>query len=177
MHMLTSRPSMSVSPDDTFTPFQEPPSPNKHVKIKIEFSDDSGTKYAFNIQGTSKENIAKLLDFAQSVSSHNKQGSQDGPVDTNFAKLYNLLESKFRFGSFTSSDVLEAYQADFAVPTTLSIISTYLSRLARRGLLLRSKHGSGWIYKLPKKQDHVKAPIPGQNEEPSLLFKNGDISP
>jgi hypothetical protein len=126
----------------------------KSVKVKIEFADDSGTKYSFNIEGTSKENIAKLIDFAQSVSA--KQSSAmdqpQEPMDTNFARVYTLIQDRFRFGSFTSGDVLEAYREEFKISTSLSIISTYLSRLATRNLLTRSRHGSGWIYKLPKTQ-------------------------
>lgn len=168
---------MSTSPDDHFGPALSPPGV-KPVRIKIEFNDDSGTKYSFNIEGTSKENIGKLIDFAQSVSSSTKKQTpleDQGPVDTNFAKLYNLLEAKFRFGSFTSSDVLEAYQDNLGVPTSLSVISTYLSRLAHRGLLIRNRHGSGWIYKLAKSQRHEKHLIHDDEEEPTALFRNGDI--
>jgi hypothetical protein len=125
----------------------------KAVKVKIEFADDSGTKYSFNIEGTSKENIGKLIDFAQSVSA--KQPSPDQPqeqMDTNFARVFTLIQDRFHFGSFTSGDVLEAYQEEFKHSTSLSIISTYLSRLTTRGLLTRSRHGPGWIYKLPRTQ-------------------------
>ena len=131
---------------------------SKAVKVKIEFADDSGTKYSFNIEGSSKENIAKLIDFANSVSAKQPQ-SQDQPqepMDTNFARVYTLIQDRFRFGSFTSGDVLEAYQDEFKVSTSLSIISTYLARLAARNLLTRSRHGSGWIYKLPR----VQQPVP-----------------
>jgi len=127
--------------------------PQRPVKIKIEFADDTGTKYSFNIEGTSKENIGKLIDFAQSVSTKDPQNAEpQEPMDTNFARVYTLIQDRFRFGSFTSSDTLAAYQEEFQTPTSLSIVSTYLSRLASRGLLTRSRHGSGWIYKLPKAQ-------------------------
>jgi len=139
----------------TFKPSQRP------VKIKIEFADDCGTKYSFNIEGTSKENIGKLLDFAQAVSTkdtHNVE--QQEPMDTNFARVYTLIQDRFRLGSFTSSDTLEAYLEEFQTPTSLSVVSTYLSRLATRGLLTRSRHGSGWIYKLPKIQQPIQQVVP-----------------
>jgi len=124
------------------------------VKVKIEFTDNSGTKYSFNVEGGSKENIDKIMELAQSISSKQSESiiSNEPPIDTNFAKLYNLLEQKFPFGSFSSSDVLEAYQDEFQTPTSLSIISTYLSRMASRGLLSRTRNGAGWIYKLVKAQ-------------------------
>jgi hypothetical protein len=146
----------------------------KPVKIKIEFTDDSGTKYSFNIEGSSKENITKLIDFAQTISTKNQIQDQT-PIDTNFAKLYGLLESRFQFGSFTSNDVLSAYQQDFQVPTSLSIISTYLSRLAHRGLLTRTRHGSGWIYKLARTEKQREEMM--VQPTPDDLLKAGQILP
>jgi hypothetical protein len=73
-------------------------------------------------------------------------------IDTNFNKVFGLVQNKFRFGSFTSADVLGAYEQHFQLHTTLSTISTYLARLSERGLLTRSRNGSGWIYKLVKIQ-------------------------
>jgi hypothetical protein len=139
-------------------PFTQKPTA-KPVKVKIEFADESGTKYSFNIEGSSKENIAKLIDFANSVSAKQPEQPQE-PMDTNFARVFTLIQDRFRFGSFTSSDVLEAYQDEFKISTSLSVISTYLSRLASRNLLTRSRHGSGWIYKLPKVQQPA-AEVPG----------------
>lgn len=135
----------------------------KPVRIKIEFSDDTGTKYAFNIEGTSKENVSKLIDFAQSVSSKERDAKQDEPVDTNFARIYDLIRVNFKFGSFTSKDIKEAYEHDFQIPIGLSVVSTYLSRLAHRSLLMRDRNGSGWIYKLAKIQEYT------QNQELSTL--------
>ena len=125
--------------------------PQKAVKVKIEFTDNSGTKYSFNIEGNSKENIAKLIDFANSVSSKEADVPQtQEPIDTNFGRVFTLIQDRFRLGSFTSSDILEAYREEFHTETSLSIVSTYLSRLTRRGLLHRSRHGNGWMYTLPK---------------------------
>lgn len=145
----------------------------KPVRIKIEFSDDSGTKYSFNIEGSSKDNINKLIDFAQTISTRQTPLADHEIVDTNFAKLYGLLESRFRFGLFTSNDVLEAYQQDFQTPTTQSTISTYLSRLTHRGFLTRARHGSGWIYKLAR-DEHQRQNMIAQ-PTPSDLLKSGQI--
>ena len=150
------------------------PTRPKAVKVKIEFTDDSGTKYSFNVEGSSKENITKLIDFAQTISTKS-QVQDEVSIDTNFAKLYGLLESRFQFGLFTSNDVLRAYQQDFQVPTSLSIISTYLSRLAHRGLLTRTRHGSGWVYKLARTEGQRKEMM--VQPTPDDLLKAGQILP
>jgi hypothetical protein len=137
----------------------------KAPKFKIEFDDPSGAKYSFCAEGRiSKENMAKMVDFANQLSYARDTSAQStepdfSNIDTNFSRVYGLLETKFKFGSFISSDVLEAYEQEFDTQTTLSTISTYLSRLTDRGLLNRIRNGSGWIYKLvrlvPVEQDVV----------------------
>jgi hemolysin activation/secretion protein len=134
-----------------------PPGPKyqqKTPKFKIEFDDPSGARYSFSVEGEiSKENITKMVDFVNQLSYNQDTSSQNtqpdySNIDTNFSRVYGLLETKFKFGSFSSSDVLEAYEQEFDAQTTLSTISTYLSRLTHRGLLSRIRNGSGWIYKL-----------------------------
>lgn len=120
------------------------------VKIKIEFKDNTGTKYSFNVEGTSKDNVAKLIDFAQSISSNINGFSPEEPLDTNMNRIYGLVKTNFKFGSFNSNDIKQAYEHDFQIPIGLSIVSTYLSRLARRSLLFRTRSGAGWMYRLPQ---------------------------
>lgn len=137
----------------------------KAMKIKIEFTDDSGARYSFVVEGSSKEKINKLIEFADATSS-NSAITEDDLNNTNFSKLYGLLESRFRFGTFTSTDVLRAYELDFNTPTTLSVISTYLARLAKRGFLTRARHGSGWNYRLARTEEQreqmIKKPTPDE---------------
>lgn len=140
------------------------------VKIKIEFSDDTGTKYSFNIEGNSKDNISKLIDFAQAVSSSDGNHESPEPIDTNIAKIYDLIRTNFKFGSFTSGDIKDAYEHDFQIPIGLSVVSTYLSRLAHRRFLLRSRNGSGWIYKLPRTQQN-------NDNQDSNILATGQITP
>ena len=128
--------------------------PAKHnpPKVKIEFTDQKGAKYFFAVQGPSKENMSKLLEFVESISETQTdiQPEAEQIADTNFSKVYGLVQNKFRFGSFTSSDMLEAYEQHFQLKSTLSTMSTYLARLAERRVLTRSRNGSGWIYRLAR---------------------------
>jgi hypothetical protein len=157
---LTSEPSTPYTP--------------KPIKVKIEFTDDSGTKYAFNIEGSSKENITKLIEFAQATSATTTPLEQD-LAGTNFAKLYGLLETRFHFGAFTSTDVLHAYEQDFNTPTSLGVIATYLSRLTKRGMLTRLRHGSGWTYRLARSEAQRREMI--TQSTPDELLRSGQIPP
>ncbi len=126
----------------------------KPPKVKVEFTDVSGAKYSINVEGPSKDNIAKLMDFIDSISVQQQSTpSQQQDIDTNFARVFRLIEMRFRLVPFSSLDILEAYQREFQLHSNLSTISTYLARLAERGWLIRSRSGSGWIYRL--EQDHA----------------------
>jgi hypothetical protein len=144
-------------------PVPKMPSKQAVPKVKIEFTDQKGAKYSFAVEGPSKENMMKLMEFVETVSVKQSDTTtlvDNNIIDTNFNKVFGLVENKFRFGSFTSSDVLEAYEQHFQLHTTLSTISTYLSRLAERGVLTRSRRGYGWTYKLIKRQQETQQALP-----------------
>lgn len=145
--------------------------PPRHAspRIKIEFTDEKGARYSFSVEGPSKENMSKILDFVNSISNTSSSSSNSSvepePIpDTNFSRLFGLVQNKFRFGSFTSSDVLEAYEQHFQLRTTLSTMSTYLARLADRGVVIRSRNGAGWIYRLAREQKNEETPLTPQAE-------------
>ncbi len=148
-------------------------------KVKIQFTDQKGAKYSLAVEGPSKENMDKLLDFVQSISNNSNDTTlretkeEHSILDTNFNKVYGLVLNKFRFGSFTSSDVLEAYEQHYQLRSTLSTVSTYLSRLAERGVVSRSRNGAGWIYKLIKEQQ--RAPITENTQTQAALATTPSI--
>ncbi len=118
-------------------------------RIKIEFDDGEGGKYAISMEGTvSREKVLKVIDMAEMVEGKGEINQQVAfSKDTTFGRLYALIGEKFTFGSFTSTDVLEAYEDECNTPIRLSIISTYLQRLTEKGLLTRNKTNSGWAYR------------------------------
>lgn len=140
------------------------------AKVRLDFTDSKGARYLINIERPTKESLGKLLDFVDSVSNHDSNNySLDGPIDTNFARVYGLVQTKLKFGSFNSNDVLQAYEHEFHLPSTLSTISTYLARLSNRGLLIRQRSGFGWTYRLaPKTQENFEFPQGMQQEESGI---------
>lgn len=169
-HWFTSLQLIQVSPEKSVKqvnmstiiddlPVRRIPAKRNSPKVKIEFADQLGAKYSFAIESPSKENMAKLLDFIQSISNDNSSQiaapieNEPTPADTNFNKVFGLVQNKFRFGSFTSNDVFLAYEEHFKLKTTLSTMSTYLARLAERGVLTRLRNGAGWIYKLARSEE------------------------
>lgn len=118
-------------------------------RIKIEFDDGEGGRYRISMEGRlSRDKVLKIIDMTEMIEGKSEVNQQVAfSKDTTFGRLYILIEKKFTLGSFTSTDLLEAYEDEYNVPIRLSTISTYLQRLMEKGLLIRNKTNLGWAYR------------------------------
>ncbi len=143
-------------------------SPRKK-RFKIELEDAEGSKYNLSLEGNvSKEKIMKIVEFMELLNIESSSGNSDGenemitsrpssPVSVG-ERIWSLVEGKFPYGSFTSTDILELYEDQFNEPIKLSIISTYLSRYSDRGRLMRTRQGKEWVYKIARSQQVQSSP-------------------
>lgn len=127
-------------------------------KFRIELEDAEGSKYNLSLEGNiSKDKILKIVEFMDLLniegegavtSNHNPTREFGRGVPASVGdRIWALVEAKFPYGSFTSSDILELYEDSYNEPIKLSIISTYLSRYAERGRLVRNRQGKEWVYR------------------------------
>lgn len=130
-------------------------------KFRIELEDAEGSKYNLSLEGNiSKDKIVKIMEFMDLL---NMEG--EAPRDAEMLRpasvgdrIWALVDAKFPYGSFTSSDILELYEDSYNEPIKLSIISTYLSRYAERGRLVRTRQGKEWVYKTARPSAAIRAP-------------------
>jgi hypothetical protein len=131
-------------------------------KIKIELEDEEGDKYNLSLEGNmSKEKVMKVMELMEAINSSKSQRSEYNGYHTPnqmqdnasslSSKIWRIVESKFPFTSFSSTDILEMYTDEYDEPIKLDVVATYLSRYHKKGRLLRSKGGKEWIYKVYKK--------------------------
>jgi predicted transcriptional regulator len=130
-------------------------------KIKIELEDANGGKYNLSLEGNmSKDKIMKAFELMEGF---NTEGAQQGKSDkynienqkndnltSLSSKIWSIIENKFPFTSFTSSDILEMYREEYDEQIKLDVIATYLSRYHKKGKLNRSKKAKEWIYKVSR---------------------------
>lgn len=129
-------------------------------RFKIELEDAEGSKYNLSLEGNvSKEKIMKIVEFVDLINIESNGNNENETYRSNRAtpasvgdKIWSLVEGKFPYGGFTSTDILELYEDQYNEPIKLSIISTYLSRYAERGRLIRTRQGKEWIYKITRQQ-------------------------
>ena len=129
-------------------------------RFKIELEDAEGSKYNLSLEGNiSKDKIMKIVEFMDLLNVESNKNSESESYGNNRStpasvgdRIWSLIESKFPYGGFTSTDILELYEDQYNEPIKLSIISTYLSRYSERGRLARTRQGKEWIYKMIKQQ-------------------------
>ncbi|MGI0020020.1 MAG: hypothetical protein ACREAY_06085, partial [Nitrososphaera sp.] len=84
-------------------------------KFKIELEDAEGGKYNLSFEGNvTKEKVAKIVEFMDLIDLEGQtrqgmEGEARAPASVG-DRIWALVDSKFPFGSFTSSDILELYE-------------------------------------------------------------------
>ena len=120
-------------------------------RVKIEFRDHNGSKYTISLEGSfSKEKLNKIMIFFDEFERTDPEQPVKLSLDTTFNKTLKLIEDKFELGSFTSNDLLEAYEDHYNTPMKLSTVSTYLARLFEKGYVKRERLGNNWVYRKTK---------------------------
>ncbi len=115
-------------------------------KIRIQLDDGEGGKYSLSVEGNvTREKIIKVFELMDLLDMEKVEGEAN--LNSVGSKIWNLVENKFSFGDFTSSELLEAYEDEFNEPVKLSVISTYLSRFTDRGALERKRSSREWQYR------------------------------
>ncbi len=133
-------------------------------RFKIELEDAEGSKYNLSLEGdVSKEKIMKIVEFMDLLNIESNGSSEDKTFTAKAAasvgdKIWSLVDGKFPYGGFTSTDILELYEDQYNEPVKLSIISTYLSRYSDRGRLVRNRQGKEWVYKIARQQQAQPSP-------------------
>ena len=118
----------------------------KQKRIRIDVQDKDGAKYDFKIEGNvTKEKVLKIFELMDLI---NIEEDQAPNLDSVGGKIWNVIESSFPAGRFTSSEVLEKYEDEYNKPIKLSVISTYLARFASRNRIERTRTGREWSYQL-----------------------------
>ncbi len=127
-------------------------------RIRIDMEDHDGAKYDIKIEGNvTRDKILKIFEMMDLM---NIEGSPETPnLDSIGGKIWGVIDKHFPVGKFTSKEILEKYEDEYNQPIKLSVVSTYLSRLASKNKIERSKIGRAWAYqtiKLTQKQPNSK---------------------
>ena len=126
-------------------------------RIRIDLEDSDGAKYNFSLEGNvTREKMLKIFELMNLMNIEEPEATAQ--LDSIGAKIWHVIDKNFPIGKFTSSIILEKYEDEYGEPIKLSVISTYLSRFAVKGKVVREKQGKEWAYQILKIIQREKNP-------------------
>jgi MoxR-like ATPase len=137
-------------------------------RLKVEFYDPEGVRHSIAIDGpVTKEKVGKILDLVELMSGTPQTSAVAlGLSPRKFDRLASTIISQLKGRSFTSRDARKTFETAFKEKIPLSTVSTYLTRLADRGVLERQQEKLGLSYRV--KLDEQKPSLaPPPSVQPS----------
>jgi hypothetical protein len=124
-------------------------------KIRVELFDNDGNRYTITFEGqVTRDKALHLLDLVELLGgapgenpSVNQGTSVPNHVLSRFEKVQLVIQKSFPLIWFSSRDIQSVYEQELKEPVSLSTVSTYLSRMATKGLLLRTGGQNNLKYK------------------------------
>jgi len=124
-------------------------------KMRVELFDSDGNRYTIAFEGqVTRDKALRLLDLVELLGgapSENPSLSngQNFPNKTlsRFEKVQLVIQKNFPLIWFSSKEIQSVYEQELKEPVGLSTISTYLSRMANKGMLLRTGGSNNLKYR------------------------------
>ncbi|MGB9841125.1 MAG: hypothetical protein ACPLKZ_00180 [Candidatus Bathyarchaeales archaeon] len=132
-------------------------------KMRVELFDSEGNRYTIAFEGQiTREKALHLLDLVELLGGmpNEETTSVAGSNLTSnslsrFEKVHYVIKKHFPIIWFSSKDVQAVYEQEFKEPIGLSTVSTYLARMANKGLLLRTGGANSLKYKVAPNVPHA----------------------
>jgi hypothetical protein len=124
-------------------------------KMRVELFDNDGNRYTIAFEGqVTRDKALRLLDLVELLGAAPSEGPSVGlgtslptRVLSRFEKVQIVIQKSFPLIWFSSKDIQFVYEQELKEPVSLSTVSTYLSRMAGTGMLLRTGGSNHIKYK------------------------------
>lgn len=124
-------------------------------KIRVELFDSDGNRYTIAFEGqVTRDKAMRLLDLVELLGgtpsetpTANATSTLPNRVLSRFEKVQLVIQKNFPLIWFSSKEIQSIYEQELKEPVSLSTISTYLSRMAGKGMLLRTGGPNNLKYK------------------------------
>ncbi len=123
--------------------------------MRVELFDSDGNRYTVAFEGqVTRDKALRLLDLVELLGGTPGEGPtfSNNPIMptrslSRFEKVQLVIQKNFPLIWFSSKDIQSAYEQELKEPVTLSTISTYLSRMTTKGILMRTGGSNSLKYK------------------------------
>ncbi len=123
-------------------------------RMKVEVYDESGNRYVISFEGrVTRDKALKILDIVELLGGMPVGEPIQYPQDVSkIEKVLLVVKKNFPIAWFSAREVQEAYERETGEPISLSAVSTYLSRLANKGILIRIKKANRVSFRLASEE-------------------------
>ena len=124
--------------------------------MRVELFDSDGNRYTIAFEGqVTRDKALRLLDLVELLGGapgENPTVTNSPPISNNrslsrFEKVQTVIQKNFPLIWFSSKDIQSIYEQELKEPVSLSTVSTYLSRMAAKGMLMRTGTSNSLKYK------------------------------
>jgi hypothetical protein len=123
--------------------------------MRVELFDSDGNRYTIAFEGqVTRDKALRLLDLVELLGGAPSEGTNanagaalPNPVLSRFDKVQAVIQKNFPLIWFSTKEIQSVYEQELKEPVSLSTISTYLSRMATKGMLLRTGGPNNLKYK------------------------------
>jgi hypothetical protein len=124
--------------------------------MRVELFDNEGNRYTIAFEGQiTRDKALRLLDLVELLGGMPGEGVNVGAGNTlagssssRVDKVRSVIQKSFPLIWFSSRDVQSVYEQELNEPVSLSTVSTYLTRMTNKGLLLRVGDNNNLKYKV-----------------------------
>jgi hypothetical protein len=125
-------------------------------KMRVEVFDSNGNRFTITAEGQiSRDKALQLYDIMGllgGMTNETQAITNSNIVFTaelsRFEKVQRIITKSFSLIWFVSKEAQLAYEQELKEPISLSTVSTYLARMAKKGFLMRTGTGNNVKYKL-----------------------------
>jgi hypothetical protein len=122
-------------------------------RIKLEFFDRSGVKHSLAIEGDfTTDKVTRLLEYAEIVAGSASHAPNSQGYESKMDRLLDVISTQGAEHAFDSRQICQSYRETWGGDFALGAVSTYLSRLADRGMLERTGSPAHWFYRVKASQ-------------------------
>jgi len=121
--------------------------------MKVDVVDGSGNRYTVTFAGNvTRDKAIRLLEIVELLGGMPENANLEPSAHiqelSKFGKIRLIVENHFPIVWFASKDVKALYEQEFREPIGLSTVSTYLSRMTHRGLIIESETSNHRRYRI-----------------------------
>lgn len=124
-------------------------------KIRVELFDSDGNRYTIAFEGqVTRDKALRLLDLVELLGGAPSESPTVSTATTlpnrvlsRFEKVQLVVQKNFPLIWFSSKDIQSVYEQELKEPVSLSTVSTYLSRMTAKGMLMRTGGPNNLKYK------------------------------